>query len=599
MSVIHAVVDNQDLRRYGGLISFLPLTFTVILIASLSLVAFPFMTGFYSKDFILESAYGQYHFSGIGVYFIAVIGAIFTTLYSVKVIYLTFLANPNGPVNSYLNAHEGDIFLILPLVILAIFSVYFGFLTKDIFAGFASGFFMDNSIFIHPIHEILIDTEFAVPYLFRLLPLILTVLFSIFAIICLELIPSVISSFKLSNLGYYVFGFFNQRFLVEFFYNKFIVNLVLDLGGQTTKVLDKGSIEWVGPYGMGVMSTRISKIISKLSKGVVTDYALYILISICFYLSIFTFVSIFFDLVNTIILSCVIVVLKDRPEFIFCISYMEYDRLMNQNLENKKSELLLFCISYVEYDRLINQNLENNKSELLESSLIFLGRQNRKSINKMFLNKFNQILMLNVYSNIRRFSTTPFCMIKPKKAPAPSSSSGLEPLSDSAADKMTLREFAAYETERVQKVRVKPEDLVLDSEGLYVHPELEKEYAKEKKQWEELRKEEKENAGYEAGSEWSERSESPESVGSSQAGPSKGGPSNRTEDDATPPKYVSESDDENEEGKGKGLLRCFAQKEKMTQTQMMVTINVINLITLKKRIIIQVTIIKMRNLRIL
>ena len=308
-AVIHAVADNQDLRKYGGLIRFLPLTYTVILIASLSLVAFPFMTGFYSKDFILESAYGQYYFSSINVYFIAVIGAIFTTLYSVKVIYLTFLANPNGPLNYYKNAHEGDIFLSLPLVILAIFSIYFGFLTKDIFIGLGSGFFIDNSIFIHPMHEILIDTEFAVPSLFKLLPLILTILFSTLAIIYPEFMPNAITNFKLSNLGYYVFGFFNQRFLIEFFYNKFIVNTVLDIGGQTTKVLDKGSIEWVGPYGMGVMLTKTSKTISSLSKGVVTDYALYILIGICFYLSIFTFISIFFDLFNSITVSCLIVLI--------------------------------------------------------------------------------------------------------------------------------------------------------------------------------------------------------------------------------------------------------------------------------------------------
>ena len=57
-AVIHAVADNQDFRKYGGLKPFLPLTYSVMLIASLSLVAFPFMTGFYSKDFILESAYG-------------------------------------------------------------------------------------------------------------------------------------------------------------------------------------------------------------------------------------------------------------------------------------------------------------------------------------------------------------------------------------------------------------------------------------------------------------------------------------------------------------------------------------------------------------
>jgi len=98
-AVIHAVSDNQDFRKYGGLIHFLPLTYSVMLIASLSLVAFPFMTGFYSKDFILESSYGQFCFSGTVVYCIATIGAMFTTLYSVKVLYLTFLTNPNRTFN--------------------------------------------------------------------------------------------------------------------------------------------------------------------------------------------------------------------------------------------------------------------------------------------------------------------------------------------------------------------------------------------------------------------------------------------------------------------------------------------------------------------
>lgn len=120
-SVIHAVADNQDFRKYGGLREFLPLTYSVMLIASLSLVAVPFMTGFYSKDFILESSYGQFYLSGTIVYFVATIGAMFTTLYSAKVLYLTFLANPNGPLSSYKHAHEGDIFLTLPLIILSIF----------------------------------------------------------------------------------------------------------------------------------------------------------------------------------------------------------------------------------------------------------------------------------------------------------------------------------------------------------------------------------------------------------------------------------------------------------------------------------------------
>ena len=76
---------------------------------------------------------------------------------------------------NYKNAHEGDIFMSLPLIILAIFSIFFGYITKDIFIGLGSDFFSDNSLFIHPSHEIMLDTEFAVPTLFKLLPLIFTV----------------------------------------------------------------------------------------------------------------------------------------------------------------------------------------------------------------------------------------------------------------------------------------------------------------------------------------------------------------------------------------------------------------------------------------
>ena len=144
-AVIHAVADNQDFRKYGGLVSYLPLTYSLMLTASLSLVAFPFMTGFYSKDFILESAYGQYKLSSIIIYFIATIGAMFTTLYSVKVLYLTFLTNPNGSLVNYkLNksAHEGDVFMSAPLVILGLFSIFFGYIAKDIYIGLGSAFLL-------------------------------------------------------------------------------------------------------------------------------------------------------------------------------------------------------------------------------------------------------------------------------------------------------------------------------------------------------------------------------------------------------------------------------------------------------------------------
>ena len=282
--MIHSVADNQDFRKYGGLISFLPLTYSVMLIASLSLVAFPFMTGFFSKDFILESAYGQFYFSGSVVYFIATIGAMFTTLYSVKVLYLTFLTNPNGPLSSYKGAHEGDLFLSIPLIILAVFSIFFGYITKDIFIGLGSGFFSDNGIFIHPNHEILLDTEFAVPTFFKLLPFVFTITLSCLAIILSEFLPKILIEFKFSRFGYNIFGFFNQRFLIEMFYNKYITNTVLKIGGMTTKFIDKGSVELVGPYGLEKSLLNLSHSIASLDTGVITSYALYILVGLIFYI---------------------------------------------------------------------------------------------------------------------------------------------------------------------------------------------------------------------------------------------------------------------------------------------------------------------------
>lgn len=284
-SVIHAVADNQDFRKYGGLRPFLPLTYSVMFIASLSLVAFPFMTGFYSKDLILESSYGQFSFFSVAIYFIATLGAMFTTLYSVKVLYVTFLSNPKGPQANYKMAHEGDAFMSLPLILLAILSIFFGYITKDIFTGLGSSFFTD-SLFIHPNNEIMVSTEFAVPTLYKTLPLFLTVSFGVMSFIFTEFYYKSVLSFKLSRLGYSVFSFFNQRFYVEMFYNTYITDLLLKSGGQTTKVLDKGSIELVGPFGLEKGLNYLSHTTRRLETTNVSSLALHILVSLVIYITI-------------------------------------------------------------------------------------------------------------------------------------------------------------------------------------------------------------------------------------------------------------------------------------------------------------------------
>ena len=93
----------------------------------------------------------------------------------------------------------------------------------------------------------MLETEFAVSLLFKLLPFIFTLSFSILAILLSEFLFELIIGIKLSRLGYIIFGFFNQRFLIEYFYNTFVTKFTLNLGGKTSSILDNGSIELIGP----------------------------------------------------------------------------------------------------------------------------------------------------------------------------------------------------------------------------------------------------------------------------------------------------------------------------------------------------------------
>jgi NADH-ubiquinone oxidoreductase chain 5 len=283
-SVIHAMSDNQDLRKYGGLKQYLPLTYSVISIASFSLIAIPFMSGFYSKDFILESAYGQLHLSSIIVYFIAIIGASFTTLYSIKILYLTFISNPNGKHITYKYASEGSIYMTIPLITLAIFSIFFGFVFKDGFIGMGSNLFLDNSIYTHYLHEINIETEFVVSTFLKLLPFIVTIFLMLIYIYVYEKNILFFNINIINKYLYNIYCFLSQRFFVELIYNKYISECVLNLGSQTTKVLDKGSVEYVGPYGLEKGFTYISNTIAKLDSGKLNYYSLFILCGLIVYI---------------------------------------------------------------------------------------------------------------------------------------------------------------------------------------------------------------------------------------------------------------------------------------------------------------------------
>jgi NADH-ubiquinone oxidoreductase chain 5 len=105
-SVIHTMMDEQDLRVMGGLVRKIPLTYTMILIGSMSLMGFPFLSGFYSKDTILELAAGSYSFDGQYAYILGTISALFTAAYSGRLLYHAFIGKPKSSIRKIEMAEE-------------------------------------------------------------------------------------------------------------------------------------------------------------------------------------------------------------------------------------------------------------------------------------------------------------------------------------------------------------------------------------------------------------------------------------------------------------------------------------------------------------
>lgn len=278
-AVIHSFSDQQDVRRLGGLINFLPFTYTAMLVGSLSLLATPWLTGFYSKDLIIELAYGQYSFNGTYAYILGSLTAGITAFYSFRLISLVFLTVPNGPKYSYLNSHEANLAVIVPLFVLALFSIFFGFVFSDLFVGVGSDFFA-NSLFIHPNKISIIEAEFSLPILIKLLPSILSLFGALLAIFLYHKSITFVIDLTETSLGRKVYTFLNGKYLFDVVYNYYIITIGLQLGYTISKIIDRGIIELLGPYGLSNIFSNTGYNISKLDSGIITTYALYITLSL-------------------------------------------------------------------------------------------------------------------------------------------------------------------------------------------------------------------------------------------------------------------------------------------------------------------------------
>lgn len=278
-AVIHAMADQQDLRRLGGLVNFLPFTYVAILVGSLSLMAFPFLTGFYSKDLILEVALGQYELSGNVAYWLGTISATFTAFYSLRLVSLTFFTVPNAPKGDYLHTHEAPTIIVIPLVILALMSIMFGYVAKDLYVGIGSDF-LSAALFQHPDHISLVEAEFALPTFMKLLPAIGSIFGASLAVYLYHAVPQLTIDLTNSSLGLTLYRFFNGKWLYDVVYNHYIISGGLALGYTISKVLDRGVIELLGPYGLSNVVSGAGTSVAKYDTGIITSYALYIILGL-------------------------------------------------------------------------------------------------------------------------------------------------------------------------------------------------------------------------------------------------------------------------------------------------------------------------------
>jgi proton-translocating NADH-quinone oxidoreductase chain L len=279
-AVIHALSDEQDMRKMGGLQNLLPFSYAISLIGSLALVGFPFLAGFYSKDVILEVSASSYTVYGQFAYILGILAAFCTAFYSTRLLYLVFLSKPNGNKNIILNAHEGSLRMSLPLFILSIMSIFVGFVTKDMFIGFGTDFW-GSSIFVKPVNYLLTDVEFLNTN-YKLLPLFVTLAGIAFAYLLYSVsISKYFEVKKTSDMFYNVASFLNKKWYFDRIYNQFIVEKVL-YGGYHFfyKTVDRGLIEKLGPIGIHDTIYAIVYRIKGYQDGFILSYLSYFFLAI-------------------------------------------------------------------------------------------------------------------------------------------------------------------------------------------------------------------------------------------------------------------------------------------------------------------------------
>jgi len=275
-SVIHAVGDEQDMRKLGGLQTLLPFTATAMGIGTLALVGFPFLAGFYSKDPILEGAYATLTASGRFAWTLGLLAAFCTSYYSFRLVNLTFLNRANAPqAATYAGVHEAPVLMALPLGILACVSLAVGYLAKDAAMGQGTAYW-GAALSLRPGASSASFEMETLPTLIKHVPLAMVA-------------GGFLVAYAVSTRGGMAWGwamkrrpwvqtayaFANQRWYFDGVINAFLARPVVAWAYHgSLKALDKGAFEVFGPTGLVAGAGFLHRQVTALQTGSLQHYTL-------------------------------------------------------------------------------------------------------------------------------------------------------------------------------------------------------------------------------------------------------------------------------------------------------------------------------------
>ena len=279
-SVIHSFHDEQDINKMGGVYKQLPYTYVLMIVGTLALTGFPFLSGFYSKDLIIEFAFLKGNTVGYYACAIGIFTAILTSIYSWRLIFKTFHGNYNNKNLLITNLHEAPIVMLLPLIILAIGSIFAGFIFKDLFMGYGSfsDFWQGSILFLEPL-----TTDHPPKYILYLTPFLVTlsIPFSYYIFLRNKSFTD-----NLVNSNKPIYHFLKNKWYFDELYEILFVKSSKFLGKYLWKKIDGLVIDRFGPDGLSSLIKYFSIKAVKFQSGFIYQYAFVMLIGFSLILTI-------------------------------------------------------------------------------------------------------------------------------------------------------------------------------------------------------------------------------------------------------------------------------------------------------------------------